>query len=301
MLRVDRGLVTVLTDDGLLRVSLGSDLLDRIAHDPTAAPCAGDWGELCRWPDGPVTLHRLLPRGPSIVRAEPGGSSRGQVLAANIDLVAVVVGLVPEPLVSRVERLLALAWASGAPPAVVLTKADQVPDAHLIAEDISAVAPDVPVLVASAPTGEGIEELRALVGAGTVALVGASGAGKSSLVNALVGTDVLRTKQIRVDGRGRHTSVRRELVLLPGGGAVIDTPGLRGVGLRDAAGGVAAAFGDIEALVARCRFRDCSHTSEPGCAVLDALADGTLAHRRLESWRKLHAETVAMDRRRRGR
>lgn len=288
----------MLTDDGPLRVSLGSELLDRIAHDPTAAPCAGDWGTLCRWPDGPVTLHRLLPRGASIVRVEPGGSTRGQVLAANIDLVAVVIGLLPEPSMRRVERLLALGWASGARPVVVLTKADLVGDADHIAADVTAVASDVPVLVVSATTGAGVPELRELIGAGTAGLIGGSGAGKSSLVNAMVGTDVLRTREIRADGRGRHTSVRRELVPLPGGGAVIDTPGLRGVGLRDAAAGVAAAFADIEELVAGCRFRDCSHRSEPGCAVLAALADGRLAQRRLESWRKLRAETVALDSRR---
>ncbi|MPZ96963.1 MAG: ribosome small subunit-dependent GTPase A [Propionibacteriales bacterium] len=293
--RVDRGLVTVLTEDGPLRVSLGADLLDQMAKDSTAGPCTGDWCLLRAWPDGPVTLESVLPRGPSIRRAEVGGSSREQVLAANIDVAAVVVGLIPEPVIGKLERMLALAWSSGAQPAVVLTKADLVPDAEQIAEDVRSAADGVPVIVVSSVTGQGIAEVRALAGAdGTIALLGSSGTGKSSLVNALVGTEVLGTQRIRADGRGRHTSVRRELVLLPGGGAVIDTPGLRGVGLIDAEEGLASTFGDVEALVSQCRFRDCAHTSEPGCAVRAAVDDGTLSVRRLESWHKLREEMRVM-------
>ncbi|MGH3384529.1 MAG: ribosome small subunit-dependent GTPase A [Nocardioidaceae bacterium] len=293
--RVDRGLVTVLTEDGPLRVSLGADLLDQMAKDSTAGPCTGDWCLLRPWPDGPVTLESVLPRGPSIRRAEVGGSSREQVLAANVDVAAVVVGLIPEPVIGKLERMLALAWNSGAQPAMVLTKADLVPDAEQIAEDVRSAADGVPVIVVSSVTGQGIAQVRALAGAdGTVALLGSSGSGKSSLVNALVGTEVLGTQRIRADGRGRHTSVRRELVLLPGGGAVIDTPGLRGVGLIDAEEGLASTFGDVEALVSQCRFRDCTHTSEPGCAVRAAVDDGTLPVRRLESWHKLREEMRVM-------
>lgn len=297
--RVDRGLVSLLVDGQPLRASLGADLLDRIAHDPVAAPCAGDWCTWRRWSDGPVTVEQVLARGPSIVRADVNGSSRGQVLAANIDVVIVVVALLPEPAMSRVERLLALAWASGARPLVVLTKADLVPDASLVAEDVAAVAPGVRVLVASGTTGDGLEDVRREVGQGTAALIGSSGSGKSTLVNGLLGAEVLTTRAIRDDGRGRHTSVRRELVLLPGGGVLIDTPGLRGAGLRDAMDGVAATFSDIEEIARGCRFDDCSHTAEKGCAVRTAVESGELRVRRIESWRKLRAEAQAMDRRRR--
>jgi ribosome biogenesis GTPase / thiamine phosphate phosphatase len=297
VLRVDRGIVLARAGAEVLRASLGSDLLDRIARDPMAAPCTGDWCVLRRWPDGPVTVEQVCPRRHTLVRADVKGSSRGQVLAANVDLIGVVVGLLPDPAMGRLERLLAVAWASGARPVVVLTKAEQVPDAELIASDVRAVAPGVPVVVSSAVTGLGIDALRDLVGARTIALVGASGAGKSSLVNALVGGDVLAAKEIRPDGRGRHTSVRRELVMLPSGGAVIDTPGLRGVGLLEAEEGLAAAFDDIRSLAEQCRFRDCTHQAEPGCAVVAAVEDGRLSVRRVESWRRLRSESARITQR----
>ena len=210
------------------------------------------------------------------------------MLVANVDLIGVVVGLHPEPNLSRIERFLTLAWESGAHPVVILTKADLVADATDLAAEVRRSSPGADVVVCSCVTGEGLDELRALIGLnGTIGLVGASGHGKSSLTNALVGADVLSTKDIRDDGKGRHTSVRRELVSLPGGGSVIDTPGLRGVGLQSADEGVAATFPDIEALAAQCKFRDCNHGSEPGCAVLGAVEDGSLAARRLDSWFRL--------------
>jgi ribosome biogenesis GTPase / thiamine phosphate phosphatase len=197
---------------------------------------------------------------------------------------------------TKLERMLAVAWQSGAAPLVLLTKSDIATDAADVASDVASAAPGVDVLTCSSVTGDGLHDLRELLGAGTtLALLGSSGAGKSSLVNALVGADVLTTKQIRDDGRGRHTSVRRELVLLPdGGGAVIDTPGLRGVGLFDADEGLAATFADIEELATQCRFSDCRHESEPDCAVLAAIDAGTLPARRLESWRKLLREQAWM-------
>jgi ribosome biogenesis GTPase / thiamine phosphate phosphatase len=293
--RVDRGVCTVITQDGPIRASWSSALLEAAAADPTAAPCTGDWCVTRTWPDGPVTIEAVLERRTAVVRAEASGSSRGQVLVANVDLVAAVVGLHPEPNISRVERLLALAWESGARPVVVLTKADLVTDAEALADDVRKACPGVEVVVCSPVTGQGIDELRALVGSsGTIGLVGASGHGKSSLTNALVGADVLCTKQIRDDGKGRHTSVRRELVPLPGGGAVIDTPGLRGVGLQSADEGLAATFPDIVELAAACGFRDCSHEQEPGCAVLAAVADGELSARRLDSWFRLQRELDSM-------
>jgi ribosome biogenesis GTPase len=173
----------------------------------------------------------------------------------------------------------------------VLTKADLAGAADLVAEDVAEAVPGVEVVVVSVVTGRGVEELRERLGGHlTMALLGSSGHGKSSLTNALVGAEVLTTRTIREDGRGRHTSVRRELVPLPGGGAVIDTPGLRGIGLFDAAEGVAHTFADVEALAARCRFNDCAHEGEPGCAVAAALEDGTLPVRRFESWQHLQRE-----------
>ena len=293
--RVDRGVCTVLTVDGPVRASLGGAVLDEVAADARRAPCTGDWCLLRRWPDGPLTIEAVLPRRTAVIRAEASGTSRGQVLAANVDVVAVVVGLHPEPNLGRVERLLALARASGALPVVVLTKADLVGDAPQVAEDVRAAAPGVEVICTSTATGEGIDVLRALIGnRSTLALLGASGHGKSSLVNALMGSDVLATLAIRDDGKGRHTTVRRELLVLPGGGCVIDTPGLRGVGLQDAAAGLAATFPDVESLAESCRFSDCHHDAEPGCAVLAAVADGKLSVRRLESWARLQRELAWM-------
>lgn len=289
---VDRGVAGVLTEGGLVRACAGADVLAQMAHDATAAPCTGDWVVVREWPDHRLTIHEVLPRETAVVRATAGGQSHGQVLCTNAELVAVVVALQPLPVVARVERLLALAWQSGAQPLVVLTKADLVSDAAMVADDLAAAAPGVEVVCASTRTGEGLGRLRELVnGHRTLALVGASGHGKSSLVNALVGVQVLGTRTIRDDGRGRHTSVRRELVSLPGGGAVIDTPGLRGIGMLATERGLARTFADVEALAERCRFADCAHRDEPDCAVVEAVASGELAARRLESWHKLRFES----------
>jgi ribosome biogenesis GTPase len=291
VLRTDRGLSSVLTEDGLVRAGLGGRLLARVAHHPDDAPCTGDWVVLRRWPDHRVTLEEVLPRRTALIRATAGEQSHGQVLCANHDLAAVVVALHPEPVLARVERLLTLAWESGATPVVLLTKTDLVGDAPQVSDDVAAVAPGVRVICTSTRTEEGLDEIRALIdGTRTVALLGASGHGKSSLANALAGANLLGTRQIRADGRGRHTSVRRELVPLPGGGAVIDTPGLRGIGLVRAEGGLDQAFAEVDGLAAGCRFGDCRHEHEPGCAVLAAVEQGSLPLRRLESWRRLRRE-----------
>lgn len=292
--RVDRGLCTVLTARGPARVGLGGDLLDLVAGDPIAAPVTGDWVLLREWSDRRTTLETVLPRRTTLLRATPSRRSEDQVLAANMTVAAVVVGLVPDPVVAKIERLLAVAWGSGAVPALVLTKADLVGDAYEVAKEVEDQAPGVEVVVSSTVTGEGLDRLRTLVGVtGTMALLGSSGGGKSSLVNALVGTPVLSAIPIRDDGRGRHTSVRRELVGLPGGGAVIDTPGLRGVGLAATEGGgagIGMVFADVAALGAGCRFADCRHVGEPGCAVAAALTDGRLSPRRYAAWQKMQRE-----------
>lgn len=289
--RVDRGVTSVLTEEGPVRASLGAGLLSRLSQDPTEGPATGDWCIVQAWPDHRVTLERILPRRTAVVRAVAGEQSHGQVLCANVDLAAVVVALHPLPVLAKVERLLALSWESGARPLVILTKADLVADADQVAEDVTAAAPDVEVLVVSTRSGLGVQDLRNRAqGRLTMAMLGASGHGKSSLTNALVGASVLATRAIRDDGRGRHTSVRRELVPLPDGGAVIDTPGLRGVGLIDAQQGMAHTFADVETFSHACRFRDCAHQSEPGCAVRDAVSRGNLPLRRFESWQHLQRE-----------
>lgn len=297
--RVDRGIAHVLTETGPARAGFGAELLGDIAGDVVATPCAGDWVVLREWPDHRETVHRVLPRRTAVVRAVAGEQSHGQVLAANADLVAVVVALEPLPVLARIERLVSLAWQSGGLPLVVLTKADAVTDAAQVAEDVAEAVPGVEVVRASVVTGEGLDRLRDLIaGRLTLALIGSSGHGKSSLTNAVVGAPVLGTREIRADGRGRHTTVRRELVPLPAGGAVIDTPGLRGLGLVEEGDGISRTFSDVEALAAGCRFADCGHEDEPGCAVTEALSDGTLGQRRYDSWRKLRREATSRAQRR---
>ncbi|WP_127501435.1 ribosome small subunit-dependent GTPase A [Actinoplanes solisilvae] len=292
VLRADRGVCTVLDASGVTRASLGGSVLLNAARDPALLPCAGDWVVLRHWPDRRTTVELVLPRRTCLIRRTSDKDSTGQVLAANMDTVAVVEPIHPEPDDARIERLLALAWESGAKPLLVLTKADTSGDPAALARQIGELAPGVPVIPVSVRRGLGVEQIRAYAGPGrTLALLGRSGAGKSTLVNALAGTPVMPVQQIReADGKGRHTTAYRNLVLLPEGGAVLDTPGIRGVGLLDTAEGLDRAFADVAALAARCRFDDCRHETEPGCAVALAVADGELPPRRLASWRKLRHE-----------
>jgi ribosome biogenesis GTPase len=294
VLRADRGVCTVLGADGVLRASLAGGVLLAAARDPARLPCAGDWVVVRRWPDRRLTVEAVLPRRTTLIRRTAGKDSSGQVLAANMDTVAVVEPMHPAPDDARVERLLALAWESGARPVLVLSKSDTAADPAAVARQIAELAPEVPVLPVSVLRGHGLDPLRELVAPGrTLALLGRSGAGKSTVVNALAGTEVMPVQQIRrADGKGRHTTAYRNLVPVPGGGAVLDTPGIRGVGLLDTAAGLDQAFADIAGLAGFCRFADCRHEAEPACAVQAALGDGTLSPRRLESWRKLHREVA---------
>jgi ribosome biogenesis GTPase len=298
--RVDRGVCTVLTEAGTTRASLAGAVLAAAAAEPAALPCAGDWVVVRAWPDGRITLEAVLPRRASIVRRTAGKGALGQVLAANLDAAAVVEPMDPAPDLARIERLLALAWESGARPLVLLAKADLAADPAAVAGQVSDAAPGVDVIPVSARFGDGLDLVRPLVAPGrTLALLGRSGAGKSTLVNALAGAVVMSTQGIRgVDGKGRHTTTYRALVPIPGGGAVLDTPGLRAVGLLDAESGLDRAFADVEELAAACRFSDCRHDGEPDCAVRAALDSGVLAPRRLASWRKLQRE-IAFETRRR--
>ena len=198
----------------------------------------------------------------------------------------------------RLERYLTLAWESGATPVLVLTKADLADDVPAVVAEVESVAFGAPVHAISSVTGEGLDELRAHLRPGvTAALLGSSGVGKSTLVNTLVGEELLETREIREDGKGRHTTTRRELIQLPGGALVIDTPGMREVQLWIADEGLEEAFSDVTELFEHCRFSDCAHESEPGCAVKEAIANGTLAPERWESYLKLQRELTHLERR----
>ncbi|MFC5182312.1 ribosome small subunit-dependent GTPase A [Actinomadura harenae] len=280
--RVDRGHATVITADGWVRATWST---------ATEPPCTGDWAAVR--PGERPELAALLPRRTAITRSSASRTSRAQVLAANVDTVAVVVSLAASASAGRIERMLALAWESGAVPVIVLAKADQAErPVDAVRDEVAALAPGVEVLAVSSVSGDGMDVLTAVL-TGTIVLLGPSGAGKSTLGNALLGADLLATGDVRAgDGKGRHTTVHRELVRLPGGGVLIDTPGLRSVGVHDSEGGIQQVFAEIEDLAADCRFSDCAHESEPGCAVLAAIADGTLTRRRLDSYRKLLRESA---------
>jgi ribosome biogenesis GTPase len=294
VVRVDRGgCEAVVADEDGRVASVRAGTGPVTSRDPLDNPCTGDWVAV-----DPVqrVVRALLPRRTAFVRAVSSQRSDGQVLAANIDQVLIAVSLADELDLGSVERFLSLAWESGGQPVVVLTKADLVPDPvtlSYLVQDTEAVAPGARVLSVSAATGQGMDTLAGLIGegAGTAALLGRSGAGKSTLANALTGTRAQRVEATRDrDGKGRHTTTTRDLLPLPGGGVLIDTPGLRGVGLWEADSGVARTFTDVEALAEECRFPDCSHHAEPGCAVLAAAEEGTLSMRRLENYRKLLRE-----------
>jgi ribosome biogenesis GTPase len=313
VVRVDRGAVLVLPAGRAdpagpaaadpVRVALpGDGLVPLLGPDGTpGAPvpaAVGDGVLLGTHPDGARALVALTARRTAVVRDGPDRTSREQVLAANVDVVLVVEHLDPDPSLGRVERLLTLAWRSGATPVVVLTKADLVPDPDGMADEVRAAAIGADVHVVSVTAGTGLDPVRALLGPGrTLVVVGPSGAGKSTLVNALAGAAVMVTGDRRSDGRGRHTTVHRELVPLPDGASLIDTPGLRGVGLVADAAALESTFADVAELAGACRFADCGHDSEPGCAVQAAVADGTLPERRLASWRRLAREAAYQERR----
>lgn len=275
--RVDRDRCRVRTASGQLRVS--SEVL----------PATGDWVVLAT--DPRPTVAHVLARHSTLVRA-------GQVLAANVDLVLVVASLDRPLNLNRVERELVLAWDSGARPVVVLTKADTTPEAAALARTVADRAAGVEILLTSAANNQGIDDILALLRPNRSAvLLGPSGVGKSTLVNRLLRDDTEATGEVRQgDHKGRHTTSSRHLLVVPGGGVLIDTPGLRSVAIAGAEGGVAMAFPDIEGIAEGCRFRDCRHTGEPGCAVSAGVADGRLGPDRVASYRKLQAELEDADR-----
>jgi len=286
-----RGAYVLLAEEGEVWANVTGRL--RHAADSTAdLPAVGDWVAY-DFPPGSerASVQAILPRRSAFRRKQAGHETAEQVVAANVDVLYLVTSLNQDLNVRRIERYMTLAWESGADPVVVLTKADLCPDVAPALALVGSVTFGVPVHVTSALTGEGFEAVRAhLEGGRTGAAVGSSGVGKSTLINGLCGEERLATREIRDDGRGRHTTTHRELIVLPGTGCVIDTPGMRELQLWDSAEGLERAFEDVDAVIAACRFSDCGHDTEPGCAVRAALADGSLDDERFQSYQKLQRE-----------
>lgn len=298
--RVDRGALTVLTGSASTRARPSGRLFEQESGpgEPVGTPAVGDWVAL----DGTVAVA-VLTRRSSFERSISGRATVAQVVAANVDTVFIVAPLLGRPRPRLLQRCLALVWQSGATPVVLLTKSDIASD---IAERVAAAQADAvgaDVFAVSAATGDGLDALVGYLAAGqTVAMIGPSGAGKSTLTNALgAGSFALQTGAVRDDGKGRHTTTARELVVLPSGAVAIDTPGLRGLALWEAEEGIGAAFADIVEFAADCRFADCAHHGEPGCAVGRAIAEGDLDAARFDDYEKLLREQRRLETRRDGR
>lgn len=303
----EQGLVParVVAQKGLTQVSTGemetyADLAGKLRHELKGAsggvhPAVGDWVALRpSTGDGRAVIHAILPRKSKFSRKSPGQRTEEQVVAANVDTIFLVSGLDGDFNPRRIERYLTAAWDSGAQPVVVLNKLDRCDDPETCLLEAQSIAMGVSVHRVSALKGTNVEELAAYLGPGqTVGLLGSSGVGKSTLTNRLLGREAQRTAEVREgDDRGRHTTTHRELFVAPTGGLLIDTPGLREIQLweGDLGQGIESAFPDIEALAEGCRFADCQHQSEPGCAVAAAAESGELPAERLESYRKLQRE-----------
>ncbi len=240
---------------------------------------------------GNAIIHHILKRRSVFERKAAGTSQDTQVIAANIDMVFICMALNNDFNLRRLERYLSITWASGAVPVVVLTKADLSDDITFKLGQVETVAVGVDVLVTTSLTNDGYKPIKKYISTGkTVAFIGSSGVGKSTLINRLLGSNVIITKATRKDDKGRHTTTRRDLILIPSGGAVIDTPGMRELGVESA--DLGKTFSDIDDLAAQCRFNDCTHSSEPGCAVLKAVAAGEISEKRLENYKKLQKEAI---------
>jgi ribosome biogenesis GTPase len=295
-----RGGYVLATSHGDLKASAAGRLRLAIRKGESERPAVGDWVSLeARPQEGSAVIHAVLPRRTQLVRKAAGRGEEEQVVAANVDVVFLVSALTRDLNPRRLERYLALAWDSKAQPVVVLTKADLSEDVAAARERIATLAPGVALHTVSSFTGEGVDALLPyLQDRQTVAFIGSSGVGKSTLINRLLGTERQEVGAVREDDKGRHTTTHRELLVTPQGGLVIDTPGMRELGLWEAEEGVQATFTDIEALATGCRFNDCRHQNEPGCAVQEAARTGALAPERMESYRKLVQEVAFQDRQR---
>jgi ribosome biogenesis GTPase / thiamine phosphate phosphatase len=291
-----RNFYAVMTDSGEVLAECGGGFF-HVAREPDQFPAIGDWVAVRRRPGEPrADLHAVLPRRTKFSRRASGSEEIEQIVAANIDTVFLVSGLDLNFNPKRIQRFLVAAKESGAEAVVVLNKADLCGDADAVRREVEALVPGVPVHITSTETRKGLKALAAAYAlpGRTLAFVGSSGVGKSSLINALVRDEALPTGEVREkDSKGRHTTTRRELVLMPSGALVIDTPGMRELQLWGIEDGIEDAFAEIKALALRCRFTDCGHTNEPGCAVRAALAGGELPKQRFEQYQKLKAEKSA--------
>ncbi|MCZ8540956.1 MULTISPECIES: ribosome small subunit-dependent GTPase A [Psychrobacillus] len=292
-----KNLYRVMTNEGELLSSLSGKF--KFEHNREAFPAVGDWVVLDQMPgEEKGIIHEVLPRSSQFSRKMAGLTTEIQLIAVNVDFVFLVMSLNHDFNVRRLERYLLAAWDSGATPVVVLTKKDTCEDLEYYIKEVEAIAFGVDIFAVSSVTGEGIDLLGNLLAAHkTGALLGSSGVGKSSLINALSGVEVMAVNDIRTDdSKGRHTTTHRELTLLPQGGLLIDTPGMREFQLWDTSEGVSASFQDIEDLALACRFRDCQHVKEPGCAIQEAIYNGTLKRERYKSYVKLMRELAHIDR-----
>ncbi len=293
-----RGQIVVSTGEG----ELIANVAGRLRHGARSheLPTVGDWvGIKTREHEGTARINAVLPRKSAVTRKAAGNTTEAQVIAANVDVLIVAMSFGHDFNVRRLERFLATAWESGAQPVIALTKSDLSSPEELEAAmaDVQRVAPGVDVLTMSPASGEGVELLRAHMGyAKTIAVIGSSGVGKSTLVNRLAGRALMATGEVRGDGRGRHTTVHRQLLILDDGSILIDTPGLREVALWDADGGASQTFTDIDDLAVNCKFSDCAHNEEPKCAVRQAVKNGELAADRLQAWRTVQEELVELAR-----
>jgi ribosome biogenesis GTPase len=283
-----RGQHRVWVDGGEIRARFGR----RPLEDGGSRPVVGDWVAVVPSDSGDARIARVMPRRTALSRRAAGDRDVEQPLAANVDVAFVVAGLDGDFNPRRVERALVLVWESGARPVILLNKSDAFPEVVDRVREMEEVAAGVPVHAISAKTGDGVEVVRGALGRGvTAVLLGSSGAGKSTLANQLLGFERQATREVREDdSRGRHTTTHRELVVLPEGGILIDTPGLRELQLWASTESLDTAFTEVADLSAACRFTDCQHEGEPGCAVRAAVADGRLPEDRLASYQKLKAE-----------